>query len=202
MKTQKSPWNKGKRPGVKPPLSPEQIQLIKMILTSKNKLRDLVLFHLAIDSAFRGVDLVQLKVSDILVNGQVGEVISITQQKTGKTVKALLIDHTRALLQEYITENGLQSWDYLFPSKLKPGAHITVNRYRALVKGWIQLANLDPKRYGSHSLRRSKVSLIYAQTGNLRACQKLLGHSSIQHTALYLGIEETEALEIARSFSL
>lgn len=202
MNTKKSPWNKGKRPGAKPPLTPEQVQLIKMLLTSKNKLRDLVLFHLAIDSAFRGVDLVQLKVSDVLVNGEIGEVISITQQKTDKTVKALLIDHTRVLLHEYITETGLQSWDYLFPSKLKLGAHITVNRYRALVKTWVQLANLDPKRYGSHSLRRSKVSLIYAQTGNLRVCQKLLGHSSIQHTALYLGIEEAEALDVAKGFVL
>lgn len=200
MKKKTFPWNKDKKPGSKPPLTPDQIKLIKMLLSSKGKLRDLVLFHLAIDSAFRGVDLVKLKVSDILVNGQIGETISITQQKTNKTVQAHLIDPTRALIQEYITAEKLQSWDFLFISKIKPDTHITQNRYRALVKEWVGLANLDPSRYGSHSLRRSKVSLIYSHTGNLRACQKLLGHSNIQHTASYLGIEETEALEVAKRF--
>jgi site-specific recombinase XerD len=202
MNKTKSPWNKGKKTGSKPPLTPQQVQLIKMLLASKNKNRDLVLFHLAIDSAFRGIDLVCLKVSDILVNGEIADVISITQQKTQRTVKAYLTEQTRILLQAYINAESFQSWDYLFPSKIKAGTHITVNRYRALVKDWVQMASLDAQRYGSHSLRRSKVSLIYAKTGNLRACQKLLGHASIQHTASYLGIEEAEALKVAREFEL
>ena len=79
MTKKKVPWNKGLKPGAKPPLTPEQIKLIKMLLSSKNKLRDLVLFHLAIDSAFRGVDLVRLKVSDIMVNGGVGETMAPLQ---------------------------------------------------------------------------------------------------------------------------
>jgi len=202
MSHQKSAWNKGKQPGAKPPLNPDEIQLIKMLLSSQKKTRDLVLFHLAIDSSFRGIDLVSLKVSDLLVNGRIGDTISIIQKKTNKTVKAHLIDKTRVIIQDYITESNLQYWDYLFPSKIKVGQHITADRYRDLVKGWVKLANLDPRRYGSHSLRRSKVSLIYSRTGNLRACQKLLGHASIQHTANYLGIEENEALEIAKGFEL
>jgi site-specific recombinase XerD len=202
MNKTKSPWNKGKKTGSKPPLTPQQVQLIKMLLASENKHRDLVLFHLAIDSAFRGIDLVCLKVTDMVVNGKISEVISITQQKTQSTVKAYLTEQTRILLQEYIKAESLQSWDYLFPSKITLGTHITANRYRALVKDWVKMANLDEKRYGSHSLRRSKVSLIYSQTGNLRACQKLLGHTSIQHTASYLGIEEAEALEVAKGFEL
>ena len=202
MTKKKAPWNKGIKPGAKPPLTPEQIKLIKMVLSSKNKLRDLVLFHLAIDSAFRGVDLVRLKVSDIMVNGGIGETITITQNKTKKPVSAHLIDHTKVLLQEYIKEKKLQYWDYLFASKIKAGSHITEARFRVLVKEWVSLANLDPLRYGSHSLRRSKVSLIYSHTGNLRACQKLLRHSCIQNTANYLGIETSEALEIAKGFEI
>lgn len=71
-----------------------------------------------------------------------------------------------------------------------------------MLKDWLSQAGLDPMKYGTHSLRRTKIALIYQKTGNLRACQKLLGHSSIQHTASYLGIEESEALDIARQVVL
>ena len=199
MKKKKA-WNKGKVVGVKPPLTPEQVSLMKMRLNEAGVLRDLVLFSVAIDSSFRGCDLVGLRVSDVMSNGEVHELLTIDQQKTGGRVTAHIIPQTQSLIKEFIEESGKCWSDYLFtPLKGKSlYTPLSVNQYRALVKKWLSMAGLNPMKYGTHSLRRTKVSLIYKKTGNLRACQKLLGHSSIQHTANYLGIEEAEALEIAR----
>ena len=203
MKKKKA-WNKGKVVGVKPPLTPEQVSLMKMRLNEAGVLRDLVLFSVAIDSSFRGCDLVRLRVSDVMSNGEVHELITIDQQKTGGRVTAHIIPQTQSLIKEFIEEAGKCWSDYLFtPLKGKSlYTPLSVNQYRALVKKWLSMAGLNPMKYGTHSLRRTKVSLIYRKTGNLRACQKLLGHSSIQHTANYLGIEEAEALEIARGVRL
>ena len=117
---------------------------------------------------------------------------------------AHIIPQTQSLIKEFIEESGKCWSDYLFtPLKGKSlYTPLSVNQYRALVKKWLSMAGLNAMKYGTHSLRRTKVSLIYRKTGNLRACQKLLGHSSIQHTANYLGIEEAEALEIARGVRL
>lgn len=196
----KKVWNKGKVVGVKPPLTPEQVSLMKMRLNEAGVLRDLVLFSIAIDSSFRGCDLVGLRVSDVMSNGEVHDLITIDQQKTGGRVTAHIIPQTQTLIKEFIEESGKCWSDYLFTAIKGKSLHtpISVNQYRALVKKWLSMAGLNPMKYGTHSLRRTKVSLIYRKTGNLRACQKLLGHSSIQHTANYLGIEEAEALEIAR----
>ena len=198
---QKKSWNKGRVVGTKPPLSPDQVSLLKMRLNEAGVLRDLVLFSVAVDTSFRGCDLVSLRVSDIMSNGEVHDLVTIQQQKTGGRVTVHIIPHTQALLKEYIEEAGKGWNDWLFtPLKGKSlDKALSVNQYRALVKKWLSMAGLNPMKYGTHSLRRTKVSLIYRKTGNLRACQKLLGHSSIQHTANYLGIEEAEALEIARS---
>ena len=203
MKKKKT-WNKNRVVGVKPPLTPEQVSLIKMRLNEAGVLRDLVLFCIAIDTSFRGCDIVKLRVCDVSSGGEIHELVSIDQQKTGGRVTAHIIPQTQVLIKEFIDEVGKCWNDYLFtPLKSqnlqKP---ISVNQYRALVKKWLVMAGLNPKKYGTHSLRRTKVSLIYKKTGNLRACQKLLGHSSIQHTANYLGIEEAEALEIARGLKI
>ena len=199
MNTQKA-WNKGKVVGVKPPLTPDQVSLMKMRLNETGIIRDMLLFALAIDTSFRGCDLVKLKVSDVMTNGEAHDLITIDQQKTGGRVTAYVIPQTQVLIKEFAESAGKYWDDFLFtPLKGKSlYAPISAHQYRALVKKWLAMAGLNPMKYGTHSLRRTKVSLIYKKTGNLRACQKLLGHSSIQHTANYLGIEEAEALEIAR----
>lgn len=184
MKKKKA-WNKGIVVGGKPPLSPDQVSLVKMRLNEACILRDLALFCVAVDTSFRGCDLVKLRVCDVSSAGEIYELVSIDQQKTGARVTAHIIPQTQVLLKELIEEEGKGWSDYLFTplkahNKLKP---ISVNQYRALVKKWLVMAGINPIEYGTHSLRRTKVSLIYKKTGNLRACQKLLGHSSIQHTA-------------------
>jgi integrase len=74
---------------------------------------------------------------------------------------------------------------------------ITTRQYARLVSGWIASIGLDPHFFGTHSLRRTKATLIYRRTGNLRAVQLLLGHTKIESTVRYLGIEVDDALAIA-----
>ncbi len=200
----KKPWNKKKIVGSKPPLTPEKVQLIRLRLKQGSKLRDRLLFSLAIDTALRGCDLVKLSIDDMLDHtGQPKEVITITQQKTQHKVSCAVSEESQDLLMTYLQENRKFAFGYLFTrTRGDTSQPITVNHYRWLIKEWLKLAGLDPYKYGSHSLRRTKTSLIYEKTGNLRACQKILGHSNITNTANYLGIEEKEALEIAKRFDI
>lgn len=194
-------WNKGKIVGRKPPLSPEQVQVIKTLLSQKGELRDIALFSLAIDSSLRGCDLVALKVSDVRALERIKERVTITQKKTGGRVTFAMTPYTQEALKELIAGQGKAESDFLFTGEKKgKGKAISTAHYRRLVKGWLSLAHLDISRFGSHSLRRTKIALVYKKTGNLKVAQLLLGHKSLQHTQHYLGIEEEEALNIADQF--
>ena len=89
-----------------------------------------------------------------------------------------------------------------FPSRSRDGQHIGTRQYARLVDGWVRMIDLNPSAYGTHSLRRTKVALIYKKTGNLRACQLLLGHGKLESTVRYLGIEVDDALEISEKIDL
>lgn len=194
-------WNKGKVVGRKPPLSAEQTKLVKMLLTQAGNIRDLALFSVAIDSSLRGIDLVNLRVSSLYDGREVFERVSLDQSKTGERVSFSMSPYTRQTVKELIESENKGFGDYLFTGQRKGvGKPFTTAHYRRLVKKWLSMANLNPDLYGSHSLRRSKVALIYKKTGNLRAVQILLGHKSIESTKHYLGIEEGEALDLASSF--
>ena len=201
-------WNKGRIVGPKPALSRDQVQVIRHLLRQVGPalpaLRDLALFTTAIDTSFRGADLVQLKVEDVRQLGGIRERVRIQQGKTGTPVAVSLSPTTRASLAAWIDAADKLDFDWLFTgvTSSTQGKPITADNYRRLVKGWIKMAGLDPKRYGSHSLRRTQPAHIYAQTGNLRAVQLLLGHANIGTTARYLGVEEEEALAIAERFHL
>ena len=71
---------------------------------------------------------------------------------------------------------------------------MTTRQYARLVSGRVATIGLDPRFFGTHSLRRTKATLIYRRTGNLRAVQLLLGHTKIESTVRYLGIEVDDAL--------
>ena len=85
----------------------------------------------------------------------------------------------------------------VFFSRTKQDHHLTTRQYARIVDGWVSLIGANPSEYGTHSLRRSKATLIYRQTKNLRAVQLLLGHSKLESTLRYLGVEVDDALEIA-----
>jgi len=203
MPRRKKPWNKGKIIGRKPPLTPEQVAMIRMLLSQEGNPRDIAMFSLAIDSSLRGVDIVALNVSDVFEGWDIKERVTIEQSKTRERVTFTMRDHTRTALQILIEVENKAYGDPLFASqKGNKGHRLAVGQYRRLVKKWIKLARLDPTLYGSHSLRRTRVAHIYRKTANLRVAQVLLGHKTIENTARYLGIEEEQAMEIAEQFEI
>ncbi len=191
------PWNKGKITGQKPPLKPQHIWSIRVLLRLKGKTRDLALFNLAIDSKLRACDLVKVRVSDVIHGDSIMPRASIIQSKTGQPVRFEIMEQTRETLSEWISLAHLKGNDWLFISRIKPGSHITTRQYARILKTWIKMIGLDPSVYGTHSIRRTKASLIYKRTKNLRAVQLLLGHTKLESTVRYLGVEVDDALEIA-----
>jgi len=191
------PWNKNRIIGPKPPLKPQEIWAIRVRLALDKKVRDLALFNLAIDSKLRGCDLVKLKVRDIAHSGKTVPRASIVQQKTGQPVKFELTETTRSTVEAWIAQAHLTADRFLFPSRFSHSPHITQRQYARILKTWVAMIGLDPAEYGTHSLRRTKATLIYKRTKNLRAIQLLLGHTKLESTVRYLGIEVDDALEMS-----
>src|SRR5262245_47635205 len=185
----RTPWNKGKLIGAKPPLRPKHVWAIRTQLMIRGQTRDLALFNLAIDSKLRGCDVVALKVGDIAPNGYAIDRATVRQRKTGRPVKFELTDQTRQAVDDYLRASSKKPGEFLFTSSRGFGRCMTTRQYARLVSGWIASIGLDSDLFGTHSLRRTKATLIYRRTGNLRAVQLLLGHTKIESTVRYLGIE-------------
>jgi len=194
------PWNKGKLIGPKPPLLLKQVWAIRTNLQLANKLRDLCLFNLAIDSKLRGCDLVRINVDDVAPNGYALDRATVRQRKTGRPVKFEITEPTRDAIDGYIRSSKAPLDDYLFPGRNE--RHLSTRQYARLLSGWLSQIGLDSSLFGTHSIRRTKVTLIYRRTGNLRAVQLLLGHSKIESTVRYLGVEVDDALEIAEQIDV
>lgn len=192
-----APWNKDRIIGQKPPLKIKEIWAIRVRLQLANRTRELALFNLAIDSKLRGCDLVQLRVRDVQRGTQVARRAIVMQSKTQQPVQFELSEQTRDSVGTWIAEARLHPNEFLFPSRLTRSPHISTRQYARLVKSWMAEIGLDPAAYGTHSLRRTKASLIYRRTKNLRAVQLLLGHTKMESTVRYLGIEVDDALEMA-----
>jgi integrase len=190
-------WNKGKLIGQKAPLKLKEIYAIRTRLQMGNRVRELALFNLAIDSKLRGCDLVKLRVSDIAQSNQVVARAIVMQQKTQRPVQFELTQQTRESTQAWLNAAQLKAGDFVFPSRVRGREHISTRQYERLLKHWVKEIGLDPAAYGTHSMRRTKATLIYRRTKNLRAVQLLLGHSKIESTVRYLGIEVDDALEMA-----
>ena len=190
-------WNKGKLIGQKPPLKLREIWAIRIRLQLKKKIRELAIFNLAIDSKLRSCDLVKLKVRDVSSDNGIAPRAIILQQKTQQPVQFEITGQTRDALKNWISHNQLCPEDYLFPSRINSSNHISTRQYARIVHKWIEMIGLDTSLYSTHSLRRTKATLIYRRTKNLRAVQLLLGHTKLESTVRYLGIEVDDALEMA-----
>ncbi len=191
------PWNKGKLIGQKAPLRLREIWAIRIRLQLAERTRDLTLFNHAIDSKLRSCDLVKLRVRDISHGDRIAARATVMQQKTQRPVQFEITEQTRASLAAWIKCAGLRSEDFLFPSRLRGSPHLSTRQYARIVRGWVREIGLDPAAYGTHTMRRTKASLIYRRTKNLRAVQLLLGHTRLESTVRYLGIEVDDALEMA-----
>jgi integrase len=191
------PWNKGKLTGQKPPLKLKEIWAIRVRLQLSRQIRDLALFNLAIDSKLRSCDLVKIRVRDVTHGASVSRRAMVVQQKTRVPVQFEISEQTRDSISNWINHAELMSDDYLFKSRNRVSKHISTRQYSRRVDIWVRDIGLDPAEYGTHSMRRTKASLIYRRTKNLRAVQILLGHTKMESTVRYLGIEVDDALEMA-----
>ena len=179
-------WNKGKLVGPKPPLRLSHVWSIRTKLQLENRVRDLALFNFAIDSKLRGCDVVAVRVDDIAPNGYTMDRATVRQKKTGRPVRFELTDQTRQALDEYLRLTGRKPGQFLFAGRGDLGG-LTTRQCARLVQEWVASIGLDPAKFGTHSLRRTKAVLIYRRTGILRAVQLLLGHSKIESTVRYRG---------------
>jgi integrase len=198
----REPWNKGKVIGARPPLHPKHVWAVRTRLQLSHRARDLALFNLAIDSKLRGCDVVRLKVADVAPHGYALDRASVRQRKTGKAVRFEITEQTRQAIDEYLSQRGVEPGQYLFPGRGSAEGHLTTRQYSRLVSEWLTIIGLEACLYGTHSLRRTKATLIYKKTGNLRAVQLLLGHTKIESTVRYLGIEVDDALAVAEQIDV
>jgi integrase len=194
---QRVSWNKGKLTGAKPPLRPKHVWSIRTKLQIEGRSRDLAMFNLAIDSKLRGCDVVAIRVEDVAASGYTADRATVRQKKTGRPVRFELSEQTRQAIDDYLQAANKRPGEFLFTGRRGPETSMTTRHYARLVSDWIGSVGLDPRLFGTHSLRRTKATLIYRRTGNLRAVQLLLGHTKIESTVRYLGIEVDDALAIA-----
>jgi integrase len=191
------PWNKGKIVGQKTPFKLKEIWAIRIRLQLAVRRRELALFNLAIDSKLRACDLVGLRVRDVCHGQTVASRTIVMQQKTQRPVQFEITEPTREAVGAWIGHAGLSSEDSLFPSRVRNSVHLSTRQYARIVDSWVRQIGLDKAQYGTHRLRRTKATLIYRRTKNLRAVQLLLGHTKLESTVRYLGIEVNDALEMA-----
>ena len=202
VSSHRAPWSKGRLIGQKRPLKPKEVWAIRVRLQLEERRRDLALFNLALDSKLRGCDLVRLQVNDVCVGGRVRDRATVIQRKTRRPVQFEITEQTRAAIRDWVANSVPGNGQYLFPSRFHDQPHISTRQYARIVHRWVERAGLDSSAYGTHSMRRTKAAQIYKKTGNLRAVQLLLGHTKLESTVRYLGIEVDDALSISEQVEL
>jgi integrase len=190
-------WNKGLLVGQKKPLEPKHVWSIRVRLEIAVSKRDLAIFNLAIDSKLRGCDLVKIRIGDVVTGDSIRNRSTVIQQKTGRPVQFEIMSEARTSLNAWLERRRGSIHDFLFPSRGDYLGHMSTRQYARLVDEWVTAIGLRSEEYGTHSLRRTMASMIYRATGNIRAVQILLGHSKIENTVRYLGVDVEDALLLA-----
>lgn len=188
--------------GAKLPLRPMHVWGVRVRLQVQRRVRDLALFDVALDSKLRGCDIVSLRIGDVYAAGAPRKRGLVIQQKTGRPVQFEITEQARRSIVAWLACRDGDLSDWLFPSRVNPSRHLSTRQYSRLLKQWIELIGLEPSGYGTHSIRRTKVCLLYRKTGNLRACQLLLGHTKLESTVRYLGVEVDDALQLSEALEL
>ncbi len=164
--------------------------------------RDLALCNMAVDSKLRGCDLVSIRVTDVFAGGHAKERESIVQSKASKPVRFEITETTRLSLERWVSDPKMTGLEFLWPSRLHGSPHLSTRQYARIVRGWVTSLGLEPSAYGTHSMRRTKVAQIYKKTGNLRPVQLLLGHTKMDSTVRYLGVDLEDALTLSEGIEL
>ena len=155
-----------------------RIWAIRVRLQVFRRTRELALFNLGIDSKLRACDLLKLRVRDISHGERIAARAIVVQQKTSRPVQFEITESTRTALTDWIKLSGLASDGFRFPSRVHASPHLSTRQYARIVDSWVEEIGLDPAAYGTHSIRRTKPSLIYRRTKNLRAVQLLFGRAT------------------------
>jgi site-specific recombinase XerC len=192
-------WNAGRKVGPKRALKQKEVWAIRFWLDQERRFRDRALFDLAIDSKLRGCDQVRVRIDDLVRGNAIRDRAAIVQRKTGRPVQFEILEPARSILLAWLERRGGALEEFVFPSRIDHASHLSTRQYGRLVDEWVSAIGLRPKDYGTHSLRRTKASMIYKLTGNLRAVQILLGHTKIESTVRYLGVDIEDALELAEA---
>jgi len=191
QKSPRLPWNKGKLIGAKPPLSPKHVWSIRTRLQLEGRMGDLAMFT-AIDS----------KLEDVAPHGYAADRATVRQRKTGRSVRFEPTEQTRQAIDANIRVANKKAGEHLFLGRRDQGQCMATRQYARLVSEWIASIGLDALKFGTHSLRRTKATLIYRRTGNLRSVRLLLGYRKVEGTVRYLGIEVDDALAIAEQIDI
>lgn len=194
---ERRPWNAGQNVGAGQPLKLRDIWAIRFYLDAHKRLCDRALFDLAIDSKLRGCDRVKIRIGGIASGGQIRNRSTVIQQKTGRPVQFGFMTEARKILEAWLRRRGGPILDFAFPSRIDYLGHLSTRQYARLLDEWVETVGLDKQEYGTHSMRRTKVSLIYKATGNLRAVRILLGHTNIKNKVRYLGVDIDDALTLS-----
>ena len=195
-------WSKGRIIGQKRPFLPRHVWSIRVRLEMAGNARDLAQFNMADDSKLRGCDLVSIRVRDIFTAGRIKEWASMIQSKTGKPVRFETTETTQLSLERWIRDPEMLGLEFLWPSRIHGSPHRSTRQYVRIVRGWVVSLGLEPSAYGTHSMRRTKVTQIYKKTGNLRAVQLPLGHTKMDSTVRYLGVDIEDALSLSEGIDL
>jgi integrase len=172
--------NAGRKLGAVRVLRPQKVRAIRFWLDGARRVRDRAMLDLAIDSKLRGCDIVKLKIVELVSGGRVSSRATTIQRKAGRPVQFELLEPARISLLAWLECRGGAHDEFAFPSRADHAAHISTRQYARLVDECVTGIGLRPEDYGTHALRRTKASLIYKRTGNLRAVQILLGHTKIR----------------------
>src|SRR5216684_4485435 len=200
-------WNKGLEIGQRDAFTPAQVKRIRQVLAGRGVpgLRDLALFSVAIDTMLQGPELLNLTVKDVqLPNGTGRSVIAVARTRGKPPVRCAVSKATAKALEKWITVSDKKRSDYIF---LGRGAGrprpMTVRQMHRLLKFWVAAAGLDPDKYGTESLRRTKALHILNSTGDLETVRVLLGHAKIESTANYIRIaKKSDPIAISRAFDI
>jgi integrase len=205
--TKRRAWNKGLEVGQKRAFTPAQVQKIRRVLIDRgeNGLRDMVLFSMAIDTMLQGPDLLNLTVEDVqLSNGAIRPIIEVASKRRKSLIRCVLSKQTAKILGEWIAVFDKKRTDYVFHGYgPRSSRSMSARQMNRLLKFWLAEAGLDPSKYGTESLRRTKPLQVLNSTGDLDAVRALLGHAKVETTTTYLSINrKSDSLKTGRAIDI
>ena len=206
-KPRRKAWNSGIAAGKRKGFTPDQAEEIFNRLRDENRLRELAMFCLGVDTSLRSGNLMRLRVRDICYsNGTIKERISLIQEKlksrSKNQVQCVVTKPTRIILSMWLNQDRKHLNNYLFEGRYK-NSHLSCDQHRRYVKKWAKMIGLPEEDYSSHSLRRTKPLILYHLSGNdILVPQMILGHGSIKSTQEYLNQDSEKALELAEKTHL